>query len=174
MTKKSIVDLLRFGGDAETTMGRFVLEGKHQCFCIEDEYHAKKQHGDTRIPEGEWELVMVETPKWSKIMGHAMISILVPNYTGVLIHPLNNEKQTEGCLGPAETLGYDAALGSFCGVSSRIAYSKLYVRLTKLIKETRAAGMTPTITIKSQTWNPYDEDGNPNKTVDAPVLGAIT
>jgi len=173
MTKKIIVELLRFGGDAETTMGRFVMEERHQCFSIEDEFHLKKQHGDTRIPEGEWELELVTTPKWSKIMDHPMILIKVPNFTATLIHPFNTENQSEGCVGPAETIGYDFTLKTFRGNQSRIAYDKLYPKLSKLIKETRALGIIPTINIKSQTWNPYDEDGNPHDIIQPPVSGTI-
>lgn len=172
MIKKVILELVHFGGDAETTIGRFLLEGKHQCFAIEDEFHLKKQYGDTRIPEGEWELDLVVTPKWSTIMGHPMILIKVPNFTATLIHPFNNEKQTEGCVGPAETIGWDFTLNTFMGVSSKIAYGKLYLKVSKLITETKKLGLIPTIVIKSQTWNPYDEDGNPHETVQPPVPGS--
>lgn len=170
MEKKILIKLQRFFGDAETTIGRFTTpEDTHLSFTIEDEYHKVKQHGDTRIPEGEWELDLVVTPKWSKIMGHPMITILVPGFTSVLIHPLNNEKETEGCVGPNETIGYDPIRKTYVGVSSKTAYAKIYPALSAAIKKAKEEGFKPTIKIECLNWKPYEETGKNHVVVQPPA-----
>jgi hypothetical protein len=159
MEKIVIIDLFRIGGDKETTIGQFVIDGKHECFTIEDEYHKIKQMGDTRIPEGEHELKLVTTPKWSSKMGHPMIWIEVKNYVGVLIHPLNTEKDSDACIGPATTIGYDYSINSFRGNESRVAYAKMYPKVVQKIQEIKKLGKIPAIRIQSLIWNPYDESG---------------
>lgn len=171
MEKVVVLNHIRFGGDAETTIGQFLLDGRHECFTIEDEYHLVKQKADTRIWEGEHELKLVTTPKWSAKLGHPMIWIEVRGFDGILIHPLNTEKDTDGCIGPATAIGYDYSLNTFKGNDSRIAYAQLYPKMVKRIKQVLSEGKIPTIKIESITWNPYDEDGNPNDVVSPP--GAI-
>lgn len=102
-------------------------------------------------------------------MGHPMIWIEVPGYTGVLIHPLNNERQTEGCLGPAESIGYDFNIKSFSGINSRVAYGRLYNLISERIKKAKEKGEVPYIQILSKQWNPYDEDPETFTVIDPPV-----
>lgn len=169
MENKIVLWLDRIGGDKETTIGQFLIDEVHQCFTIEDEFHRVKQMGDTRIWEGEHELKLVNTPKWSKIMGHPMIWIEVKGFVGVLIHPLNTEKDSDACIGPATTIGYDYGINSFRGNDSKVAYSKLYPKVVAAINQAKAEGKKPTILIQSKIWNPYDETGKTHTVVSPPV-----
>lgn len=170
--RKKIVEVQRFTGDAETTIGRFIVDEKHFCFSLEDEHHSKKQPTDTRIPEGEYPLSFVTTAKWSKIMGHPMIMINeVPGFSSILIHPLNTEDETEGCIGPGEQIGYNHEKNCLSITSSKIAYGRLYKVLSEKMKALFLENKTPTIKIYSVTWNSYDEDGNPFTVVDPVVAG---
>jgi len=155
----------RFSGDAETTIARWYVNGRLQCFGLEDEFHKTKIKTDTRIPEGIYELGFHQSPKFSPIYGHPMIHILnVPNYDFILMHPLNDESQTEGCVGPGQYIGHNGQ--KHVTINSRVAYLEMYKILAPLIK----SGVKQYVEIKSVIWNPYEENPDLINTVAVPPV----
>ena len=99
------------------TIGKLYINNAYLCDTIEDTDRgllqtmplsmitAKKIKGQTAIPAGTYEVSMnVISPTYSKKKaykwtGGVMPRLLdVPGWTGVLIHPGNTEKDSEGCI----------------------------------------------------------------------------
>lgn len=72
--------------------------GNLLCLILEDVVRdGPKVYGKTAIPFGCYQVVMVNSPRFKR-----ELPLLkdVPNFTGILIHPGNSAKDTEGCLMP--------------------------------------------------------------------------
>lgn len=91
----------------EETAGVLSFKKKILCHTLEDEKRAVKIYGETRIPAGTYELVLREFGshhiRYSQIFPNihkGMIELKnVPNFDDILIHILNFENETDGCLG---------------------------------------------------------------------------
>lgn len=129
--------LTRLINNGRTTIGILFVDGKFQCFVLEDAYHDVKIPGKTRIPAGLYKLHLKPVgsshmdPIYTKKFGLAhrgMIELIdVPNYAGVLIHIGNKDADTEGCL----LTGYAASCvpiesWEFTVNQSELAYKDLY------------------------------------------------
>ena len=91
--------LYRFHSDQLFTASILYLDGIYVCFVLEDAYHQQKIYGQTRIPAGEYKVILEYSPKMSPRYGHKMVSpIGIPNYTGVRFHRGMTAEDTEGCL----------------------------------------------------------------------------
>ncbi len=81
------------------TTGILHEEGKILCYTLEPQWrnlkHEKKVMGLTAIPEGKYRIRMSPSKKFRRMMPYLME---VPNFTGVMIHPGNKVKDTEGCI----------------------------------------------------------------------------
>jgi hypothetical protein len=90
----------------KSTLGLFIIDGKFACYTLEDAFHVVKIPGETRIPEGTYEITLrtfgghherysQKFPEFHKGMLHVTN---VPNYEHILIHIGNTDDDTEGCL----------------------------------------------------------------------------
>ena len=50
------LELKRFSGQSDTTLGLMFVDGEFECFTLEDEYRAEKVKGETRIPAGTYKV----------------------------------------------------------------------------------------------------------------------
>jgi hypothetical protein len=106
------LEVLRFSDNKESTTGLLFLNGKFFCYTLEDEFREVKVKGETRIPEGTYQLGLRKenTPltlsyRQRHLFFKFHIEILnVPNFTGIYIHPGNNDAHTDGCLLTGNTL----------------------------------------------------------------------
>jgi|15BtaG_2_1085339.scaffolds.fasta_scaffold30349_1 hypothetical protein len=114
------------------TIGALYLNGKFQCFTLEDERRTEKVWGETRIPEGEYivklrrnggfhERYEAKFGKNHKGMLHLQE---VPGFEYVLIHIGNYEDDTAGCLLVGNEVGWLA--GRRCITHSKKAYKAFY------------------------------------------------
>jgi hypothetical protein len=113
----------RFYDNGKATLSAVYINGKFQCFGLEDEYRPvnKKVYGETRIPEGVYDVVFrkegTHHEHYSKKFGsnhHGMLHIInVPNFEYILIHIGNTERDTAGCL----------LVGSVASSDGTISYS---------------------------------------------------
>lgn len=127
------VGLSRFSGSKDDTIGALSINGVFAAFIIEDEYRKEKVRGETRIPAGKYELVLVHSPKFTQKYGHQMIMLKdVPGFSGVLIHPGNSEKDTEGCLCPGNVARYNPD-GASKLEESVLAYKRIYPIIAQAI-----------------------------------------
>lgn len=131
------------------TIGNLYINDKYFCDTLEDidrglkdsmtpeEITSIKIKGDTCIPTGTYKVVMnVVSSKFSnyakysyaKSIGARMPRVLnVKGFDGVLIHPGNTTKDTEGCL----LVGYNKVKGSVS--DSLNTWKKLYTILLNSI-----------------------------------------
>ena len=138
----------RIESDNESTLGRLYLDGRFQCWTLEDQYRTgPKVRGETRIPAGAYQVGFrteggfhaqyAETygakfgPDWHKGMLHVSN---VPGFDYILIHVGNSHDDTAGCLlvghQHSKVNGYH-----YIG-SSRPAYEALY----PLVRQALLAG----------------------------------
>ena len=72
----------------------------------------EKIYGETAIPYGKYKILMdVKSPKFANRVWGKKYNGIVPrldkvsDFSGVLIHPLNNAKQSLGCIGVGKYIG---------------------------------------------------------------------
>ena len=121
---------------SESTLGQLLINGKEQCWTLEDEKRDIKVAGETRIPKGRYEINFRTVgghhqrylKKYGQHFHHGMLQIMdVPNFEYILIHIGNNEQHTAGCLLVGES--YNVVNDEPVLLSSEKAYLKLYYKI---------------------------------------------
>ena len=108
----------RFSDNGDATLSLTYIDGKFECFGLEDEERTVKIFGETRIPAGIYDVGIRATGGFhgrytKRFANHAgfhkgMLQVLdVPGFDYILIHIGNTDDDTAGCL----LLG-DIAVGS--------------------------------------------------------------
>jgi hypothetical protein len=110
----------------ESTIGELSIDGKFECFTLEDKVRAVKVHGKTAIPEGIYEVIINFSPRFKKQLPRLLN---VPNFDGILIHPGNTAANTDGCILVGTTKTKD-----FVG-NSRVAFNALFPKLEAGMKK---------------------------------------
>ncbi len=98
--------LTRYSESKESTLGLLHIDGVFQCYILEDQYQTKKVFGETRIPNGVYDLKLREYgghhgryKEKFPLFHLGMIQIMdVPNFRDILIHIGNKDDDTQGCL----------------------------------------------------------------------------
>lgn len=139
----------RFVSDADTTISRVMVDGDFACFGLEDEYREEKVPKETRIPAGTYPIRLLKKGSHHERYSNRFPDIHrgmlhlqdVPNFTGILIHVGNTEKDTDGCL----LVGSQAITepSQMAVTQSVVAYRRLYT----MVAEAAADG---TLTIEFQ------------------------
>lgn len=138
----------RFKSDDETTLSLVSINGRFECFGLEDEYREEKVAGETRIPAGVYKIRFRNwggfysryLKRFPDFHASGMLQVMdVPNFTSILIHMGNKDKDTAGCL----LVGVNAVgdHGDMSLGNSRGAYKKFYRR----VKEALSIGEKVTI-----------------------------
>jgi len=122
---------------ANSTISRLFVDGKFECFILEDvdrglkqtmpldEIMDKKVHGKTAIPEGRYEVIITMSNRFKKLLP---LLVNVPGYAGIRFHPGNTAADTEGCPLPGTDKGVDM-------VSQSVkAFTALYKKLETALK----------------------------------------
>lgn len=120
------LNLKRLHETENSTIGELSIDGKFECYTLEDIERDTKVFGKTAIPKGTYEVVMTMSNRFKKIMP---LLLNVVGYEGVRIHSGNNASQTEGCILLGQTRSVD-----FIG-SSRDAIAKFYPKLEAGLKK---------------------------------------
>src|SRR6056300_37196 len=122
----------QFGKDA--TNGLLFIDGKFECYTLEDQYQAVKVMHETCIPGGEYDIIYRKIggfhTKYSARYGAEHKGMLwlqdVPGFTYILIHSGNTDEHTSGCLIVGETQqDLDLGKDGFVGQSVK-AYKAMY------------------------------------------------
>ncbi len=122
----------QFGKDA--TNGLLFIDGKFECYTLEDQYQAVKVMHETCIPEGEYDIQFRKTggfhTRYSAKYGNSHYGMLhlqdVPGFSLILIHSGNTDEHTSGCLIIGETQqDLDLGKDGFVGQSVK-AYKAMY------------------------------------------------
>ena len=151
------LEVIRFSGGTDSTNGILLEIDKHapspysegfRCkrkflaYTLEDEYREEKKYGETRIPEGTYELGLRTTggyhQKYTKRFPNFHIGMLhvldVPKFDYILIHCGNTDEHTAGCLLVGDSQeNNQITKNGFIGKSTQ-AYKRIYPKIAKAIK----------------------------------------
>ncbi len=88
----------------ESTIGELSINGKFECYTLEDVERKEKIYGKTAIPKGTYNVVMTMSNRFKIVLP---LLLNVPNFEGVRIHAGNTAKDTEGCILLGQTRAID-------------------------------------------------------------------
>jgi hypothetical protein len=103
-----------------STIGELSIDGKFECYTLEDKELEIKIKGETAIPKGTYLVGISLSNRFKKLLP---ILIDVPNFEGVRIHSGNSNHDTEGCILVGSTRAKD-----YIG-NSRVAFEKLFKKM---------------------------------------------
>lgn len=112
--------LTRYWSDSNTTLGKLYIDGKFQCFTLEDEFRTIKVKNETRIPSGTYRVAWTYSNRFKRDM---LLLEQVPGFAGIRIHSGNTDKDTSGCILVGESVS-DTRLSA-----SRAALTKLELKV---------------------------------------------
>lgn len=133
--------VIRFSDSADDTLGMLLLDDKFFCFTLEDEYRHEKVSGETRIPDGIYQLGIQHTltpmtisyrKRRNWFENHLHIKN-VPNFTSIYIHIGNDDEDTAGCLLVGYTSNSNTKGNGSINYSAR-AFKDLYLLVYPLLK----------------------------------------
>ena len=119
------LNLKRLHKTDKSTIGELSIDGKFECYVLEDVEREEKIFGKTAIPKGTYEVVMTMSNRFKTILP---LLLKVPNYEGVRIHAGNKAEDTEGCLLLGQTRSID-----FVG-KSKLAVKAFLPKLEEALK----------------------------------------
>jgi hypothetical protein len=145
----------RLADNGDATIGAFYMDGVFQCFTIEDEERETKVSGETRVPEGTYDVKLRASggfhsryKKKYASMHKGMLcihnadnwKIETPNmsFQYILIHTGNTDDHTAGCL----LLNDGVSGASFKGSSSVNAYSRIYPVIARALSQGESVSIT--------------------------------
>jgi len=106
------------------TLGELFVNGRHECYTLEDEVRDEKIHGETAIPVGVYKISVTYSSHFKRDLP---LLLGVPNFEGVRIHSGNTAADTEGCILVGQTRT-DDSVGA-----SRVAFNALYAKIKDAI-----------------------------------------
>lgn len=133
-----LLKLVRNKSNEACTVGNLYVNGKWECYILEDVERECKIAGKTAIPAGRYKVGITHSPRFKKPLP---LLFDVPNYAGVRIHPGNTADDTEGCLLPGQTNPTPYTVGSS---------GKAFDALMEKLRGAEAAGDQIWIEIESQ------------------------
>ena len=128
------IRVMRYSSSSESTLGLLFIDGKFQCYTLEDEPREIKIKGKTRIPAGTYLLQLRRfgghheryMAKYGSSWHRGMLQVMdVPNFTDILIHKGNKDDDTAGCLLVGDTANNNQTVDGFIGHST-LAYEAFY------------------------------------------------
>ena len=151
------LEVIRISSGTDSTNGILLeinkTERKFLAYTLEDEYRREKVYGETRIPNGTYQLglrtVGGYNQKYSKRFSDIHIGMLhvldVPGFEYILIHCGNTDEHTAGCLLVGDSQeNNQIKKDGFIGKSSQ-AYKRIYPRIASALER----GEKVTITYKT-------------------------
>lgn len=130
------LSVLRYSASDESTLGLLFINGKFECYTLEDEHRDIKVKAETRIQAGTYQIklrtVGPHHTRYSKKFPDIHKGMLhvqdVPNFTHILIHIGNDDDDTAGCL-----LVGDSSINNLTQAgrinSSTVAYKRMYSKV---------------------------------------------
>jgi hypothetical protein len=87
--------LIREVSSSDATHGVLFIDGRYECFTLEDVVRPEKIAGETAIPSGRYQITITQSPRFRR-----PLPLLhdVPEFRGIRIHPGNTALHTAGCL----------------------------------------------------------------------------
>lgn len=122
----------------ESTVGELYVNGKFECYVIEDKdrgltkdmplatIEQKKVYGKTAIPKGRYEVAITFSNHFQKYLP---LLLGVPGYEGIRIHSGNTAADSLGCILPGKIKGKNVVQ------QSRPAFEALFSKLKAVEKK---------------------------------------
>jgi len=89
------IEVKRLHRTENSTIGELTIDGKFECYTLEDKERDVKIKGETAISKGTYKVIINQSNRFKKLLP---LLINVPNFEGVRIHPGNSNHDTEGCI----------------------------------------------------------------------------
>jgi len=161
----------RYKSEADWTLSEFFILGAFYGYGIEDEHRDVKVHGETRIPNGVYELALTHSPKFSNAYftsnripelsrvqnaefqtPHKLLTVLnVPNFSRILWHWGNTDDDTDGCYIVGSKIG--EIKGQKAVLSSRNKYEQIYPVISSIIRRNQIKGIKTHVEYKDKVQN---------------------
>jgi hypothetical protein len=119
------LQLIRRVFTRESTTGELFVDGKFECYTLEDAVRPIKVVKKTAIPMGRYRVTITHSKRFNRPM--PLLSN-VPFFEGIRIHSGNCHEDTDGCILVGKTRGEDYIGGS------RLAYQALYEKIHDAFK----------------------------------------
>ena len=110
----------------KSTVGELSIDGKFECYTLEDCVRNEKIQNITAIPYGMYEVAVTFSNRFQKPMPQLLN---VPGFQGIRIHSGNKAEDTEGCILVGQSKTPD-----FIG-GSRPAYQALFSKIQAALKK---------------------------------------
>jgi hypothetical protein len=137
--------VLRYSDNGDSTLGLLFVDGKFECYILEDERREVKVAGETRIPAGRYQLMLrkhggMHTRYQQRFDFHGgMVEIVdVPGFTDVLFHIGNDGDDTAGCLLCGDGVNNNS-IGAGRVSDSTGAYKRVYQKILPALHRGAAA-----------------------------------
>ena len=141
------LQVLRFSDNGDSTNGMLVEllpDGREfLCYTLEDEERERKKYGETRIPEGTYDITLRTEggfhAKYAERFPDIHEGMLwvrdVPNFEYILIHCGNTDEHTAGCLLLGDSQENNQLVDDgFIGKSTQ-AYKRVYPKILKALND---------------------------------------
>lgn len=119
------IEVKRLYKTENSTIGELTIDGKFECYTLEDKERPVKIKGETAISKGTYKVIINQSNRFKKLLP---LLLNVPNFEGVRIHPGNSNHDTEGCILVGQSISKDYIS------KSRKAFEKLFKKM-QLAKE---------------------------------------
>ena len=119
------IEVKRLYKTENSTIGELTVDGKFECYTLEDKERDVKIKGETAISKGTYKVIINQSNRFKKLLP---LLLNVPNFKGVRIHPGNSNHDTEGCILVGQSISKDYIS------KSRKAFEKLFKKM-QLAKE---------------------------------------
>jgi len=114
------IQIKRLHKTDKSTIGELTINGKFECYTLEDIERDVKIKSETAISKGTYKVIINQSNRFKRLMP---LLLNVPNFEGVRIHAGNTNHDTEGCILVGRTRSID-----FIG-QSRKAYDSLFKKM---------------------------------------------
>lgn len=114
------LEVKRLHRTKKSTIGELTIDGKFECYTLEDIERDVKIKGETAIPKGTYKVIINQSNRFKRLLP---LLIGVPNFEGVRIHAGNSNHDTEGCI----LVGMNRSLDYI--TKSRKAFDSLFKKM---------------------------------------------
>ena len=111
-----------------STIGRLYVDGRLECYTLEDGIRTHKVYGETAIPPGRYAVAVTYSPHFRR---NLPLVCDVPGFEGVRIHPGNKPADTLGCI----LVGRHWNEGEESIAASRVAFDALFPKIRAALKD---------------------------------------
>jgi hypothetical protein len=116
------IEIKRLHRTENSTIGELTIDGKFECYTLEDKERDVKIKSETAIKKGTYKVIINRSNRFKRLLP---LLLNVPEFEGVRIHSGNSNHDTEGCILVGKTRSND-----FIG-QSRKAFDALFAKMQK-------------------------------------------